>query len=575
MKAVKGDDYLDELLVFEDPGEEETKGECYGCGAKLQTHREKAAGFIPLETYLAKKKYKQLDQVLCTRCQLLCNGKMVPGIADWGTKVVGDVSPVAEEEREELLTPEALRKQLLGMKTRRSLVLHLVDLTDVQGTFLRQIRDLVSKNPVLIVGTKMDLLPKGCHVKDVAEWLSQYVQDKGLKPIGVVLASSKSKFGIRQAATMVKRNRKGRDVLVIGAANVGKSAFIRSLLKEMSSLRSANYDVGAARIRHKPVASDMPGTTLGVIPLRAFESGGVLYDTPGLHLEHRLIHMMVPSEVKAVLPRRPLSPYIAKTPASLLFESLAAREDEGGEDFDHLDEMLDRSEGSGGASATYLWGDVARIDVTSCPMSTHLVFTGTKSMRVEALPLCQDDPSDDPSDHSEEEEDIGVLGGLWGTTEESIEAGEGAVAGDPEEDLESFTVVQLKERLQSSDLPVSGRKADLIERLRASLPAPAATAIADGDGDGDDAPGLESGLISVRARGGLQAAKEFSIQTPAAFSGYETTIQPIVDICVSGVPGWVTLCAKPSREPIDIVVRTPRGIQTFLREPFPFNTIEY
>ncbi len=80
-------------------------------------------------------------------------------------------------------------------------------------------------------------------------------------------------------------------------------------MQEMSSLKSANYDIGAARIRHKPVASEMPGTTLGVIPLRAFESGGALHDTPGLHLDHRLIHMMIPSEVKAVLPRKPLSPY--------------------------------------------------------------------------------------------------------------------------------------------------------------------------------------------------------------------------------------------------------------------------
>lgn len=123
------------------------------------------------------------------------------------------------------------------MKGQKNLVLHLVDLTDIQGTFLRQIRDLVSKNPILIVGTKFDLLPKGSHVKDVSDWLMQYLMDKGLNPIGIVLVSSKTRFGIRQAATLLKKNRKGRDIVVIGAANVGKSAFIRSLLNEMSSLR--------------------------------------------------------------------------------------------------------------------------------------------------------------------------------------------------------------------------------------------------------------------------------------------------------------------------------------------------
>ena len=61
----------------------------------------------------------------------------------------------------------------------------------IQGTFLRNVRDLVSKNPVLIVGTKMDLLPRGSNVKDVADWVLQYVEDRGLSPIGVVLCSSK------------------------------------------------------------------------------------------------------------------------------------------------------------------------------------------------------------------------------------------------------------------------------------------------------------------------------------------------------------------------------------------------
>jgi nitric-oxide synthase len=32
----------------------------------------------------------------------------------------------------------------------------------------------------------------------------------------------------------VCRERKGRDVFVVGAANVGKSAFVRAMLKEMS-----------------------------------------------------------------------------------------------------------------------------------------------------------------------------------------------------------------------------------------------------------------------------------------------------------------------------------------------------
>jgi nitric-oxide synthase len=54
------------------------------------------------------------------------------------------------------------------------------------------------------------------------------------------------------------------------------------MLREMSKFESANYDAGAMSSgKHLPVESAMPGTTLGLIPLQAFESGGTLYDTPG------------------------------------------------------------------------------------------------------------------------------------------------------------------------------------------------------------------------------------------------------------------------------------------------------
>ena len=192
---------------------------------------------MKLEIYETKRKHKQLGQVLCSRCHLLCNGKMVPGVEDVGTRLAA-----MDDENQpsgDLVTPEELRGKLVAMRNRKSLVLHLVDLTDLQvrriafgelthaqirnldlstplsatpdslslslslslciyrvllclqGTFLRNVRDLVSKNPVLIVGTKMDLLPRGSNVKDVADWVLQYVEDRGLSPIGVVLCSSK------------------------------------------------------------------------------------------------------------------------------------------------------------------------------------------------------------------------------------------------------------------------------------------------------------------------------------------------------------------------------------------------
>lgn len=51
--------------------------------------------------------------------------------------------------------------------------------------------------------------------------------------------------GVSSAVAKVCRERKSRDVYVIGAANVGKSAFVRAMLKEMTRYDGGNFDAGA------------------------------------------------------------------------------------------------------------------------------------------------------------------------------------------------------------------------------------------------------------------------------------------------------------------------------------------
>lgn len=51
-------------------------------------------------------------------------------------------------------------------------------------------------------------------------------------------------------------------------------------MKEMSNMTSPQFDPAAASASKRlPVASAMPGTTLQLIPLQAFHSGGVLFGT--------------------------------------------------------------------------------------------------------------------------------------------------------------------------------------------------------------------------------------------------------------------------------------------------------
>ncbi len=78
------------------------------------------------------------------------------------------------------------------------------------------------------VAFQMDLLPRGAVEEDVRQWLEAMALAKQLNVIHTCLVSSRTKGGIGDAGAYIRRNRLGRDVYIVGAANVGKSAFSRS-----------------------------------------------------------------------------------------------------------------------------------------------------------------------------------------------------------------------------------------------------------------------------------------------------------------------------------------------------------
>ena len=177
---------------------------------------------------------------------------------------------------------------------------------------------------------QLDLLPKGTQEPAVLEWLLRTAEYRRVHPISAHLVSSRTGANVSAAASAILVERKGRDIYILGAANVGKSAFVRALVRDMSSwqvsgcsassaqwcpdgavivarcaavgaqvglscaqqlcfcpgsdahmlrpLQSGNFDAAAAlQSRRLPVESAMPGTTLGLIQLKSFESGGCLY----------------------------------------------------------------------------------------------------------------------------------------------------------------------------------------------------------------------------------------------------------------------------------------------------------
>jgi nitric-oxide synthase len=260
---------------------------------RLQVSSAAAPGYVSPERYAPKALHRQTDQLLCGRCSGLTHGVLANAVAGQGR------NRGAAAARPGLVTPEQLRAHLAALRDRAALVVLLVDATDFSGSFLPRLRDAIGRNPVLLLVTKADLLPAGTDSALLARWIEDEVAFRRLSLAGLHLVSAASGDGMEAAARDMAAQRRGRDVVVVGAANVGKSSFIRAAL---GALR-AGGDASAAD-RRLPLASPLPGTTLGVIPLRAFGGDGALLDTPGVVLHHRVVGMLEQEELLALSPGR-------------------------------------------------------------------------------------------------------------------------------------------------------------------------------------------------------------------------------------------------------------------------------
>ncbi|KAL5718376.1 nitric-oxide synthase (NADPH) [Ranunculus cassubicifolius] len=320
---------------------------CYGCGAPLQIIQVDAPGYVHPPTYELKKKHKQLKTVLCRRCKLLSHGHMITAVGGNGGYSGG----------KQFVTADELRQKLAHLRDEKVLIVKLVDIVDFNGSFLARIRDLAGSNPIILVVTKVDLLPKGTNFNCVGDWVVEATTKKKLNVISVHLTSSKSLVGIAGVASEIQNEKKGRDVYILGAANVGKSAFINALLKMMSQKDL----VAAAARKYKPIQSAVPGTTLGPIAIDAFIGDGKLYDTPGVHLHHRQAAVIHSEDLPSLAPQSRLK----------------------GRTFPVASDDLN--------GFSIFWGGLVRVDVLKVLPSTRLTFHGPKALQIHVVPTAEAD----------------------------------------------------------------------------------------------------------------------------------------------------------------------------------------
>jgi len=499
------------------------RGDCYGCGVALQTDLPSVSGYVPPAEYATKAHHRQLDgMMLCARCSELSHGRMVNAVAGQG----------GARLQTGLITPAQLREQLSAIREKKALVVKVVDATDFHGSFLNKVRDVVGGNPILLVLTKVDLLPNDTNLEALREWVThEAVTVRRLTLAGVVCVSARKGLGVKTAVGAMFAERKGRDVYVLGAANVGKSTFIRAALKAMRE--EGNFGVPAKRL---PTASAMPGTTLGVIPLRAFEGKGALYDTPGVFLHHRLNSILSGDDLKRFGLGGSLRRFEPKPRVG--------------------DETEDRANGFAGLSL--LWGPLLRVDVVAATPDAGLVFFGPKGMRVTVV-------------ETESLPDARVLDARASAERERSRASARREAAAAEADADVSRRVAAPSAAAAADAGRAASAAMEDEMLR----VPTFEDVCSDDSESDAATSFLTGDddASFIQRLVREVSVEDEDEDSALDSDDSDSARALRDVSVSGMNGWVRVtrvgnsrgdaCAMRMR------VLGPRGLEVFDREPMP------
>lgn len=266
---------------------------CVGCGAILQDIDVNKEGYT-----------RNLDNELCERCFKIRHYneyKFVDKSNDYYLDIIKKIE-----------------------KTNDLVVL----VTDFLNT--SSLNDLDIKNPILLVLSKRDLIPR--HL-DENKLLNSIKTD--LNVVDKVIVGSKNNYNLDLLFSKINKYKTSKNVYVAGYTNAGKSTLINKLVK--------NYGDNDTTI----TTSILPSTTLDLIDVKINEDL-IIVDTPGLLDEGSIILNSEGDLLNKILPKREIKPSVIQV-------------------------KVDQ---------TILVSDVFRIDVTK---GTNLIFYISNDLKLERL----------------------------------------------------------------------------------------------------------------------------------------------------------------------------------------------
>ena len=264
---------------------------CTGCGVEMvsgggggNNDKQMAAGDDATQGYSRTKKQEKKARYadifdrdssstqLCQRCKSLQKGNVMAAY-----DALKDVDA------------KVFSSQLAHIVSRRKfgLCIVVIDGTDPEFSSVRKLRDAIKSTPCILAINKSDLLPR--MSKYDLNYLKQRAQAGRTRVIDAYAVSAQNGTGMVQLAEGIVSELAGKDVFVVGSANVGKSTLVKSLsslLARTLRFRGKNKRVDDKRrgiLKNlNTTQSHLPGTTLQAVRIPCFPSTKhALWDTPG------------------------------------------------------------------------------------------------------------------------------------------------------------------------------------------------------------------------------------------------------------------------------------------------------
>ena len=244
---------------------------CFHCGAVLQTKAPREPGYI-LESTINNNKP---DAILyCNRCyskiKALNYSELDQNIDEDVTKILKDA-----------LATDAI-------------LLWVIDLAAFNGVLNPAVAKASKKLNTIVVGTKLDLFPRGVKKESLEEFIKERFLEYGIEPCSIHLFGNESEIDAKEILDRLNKFRQGHDVYMVGSLTSGKTSIINKVL------------TGFENKSKWPIKSEIYKDTKCKVLEIPLSNSSFFYELPGFPLTTSVMSKVEKDVVKALTPKKQL-----------------------------------------------------------------------------------------------------------------------------------------------------------------------------------------------------------------------------------------------------------------------------